>query len=47
MQYKTEPSEKSTVKITMTFDKAEWDAANMKAYQQTSGRKILPSSIQS
>ena len=38
MQYKTEPSEKSTVKITMTFDKAEWDAANMKAYQQTRGR---------
>ena len=38
MQYTTEPSEKSTVKITMTFDKAEWDAANMKAYQKTRGR---------
>ncbi len=38
MQYKTEPSEKSTVKITMTFDKAEWDEANQKAYQRTRGR---------
>ena len=31
MKYTIEPSEKSTVKVTMTFDKAEWDAANMKA----------------
>ena len=38
MQYKTEPSQKSTVKITMTFDKAEWEAANMAAYQKTRGR---------
>lgn len=38
MQYKTEPSEKSTVKITMTFDKAEWDEANQKAYLRTRGR---------
>lgn len=38
MQYKTEPSQKSTVKITMTFDKAEWEAANMTAYQKTRGR---------
>ena len=38
MQYKTEPSEKSTVKITMTFDKAEWEEANQKAYVRTRGR---------
>ena len=38
MQYKTEPSEKSTVRITMTFDKAEWDEANQKAYLRTRGR---------
>lgn len=41
MKYTIEPSEKSTVKITMTFDKAEWDAANMKAYQQTRGRYFV------
>ena len=38
MQYKTEPSEKSTIKITMTFDKAEWEEANQKAYVRTRGR---------
>ncbi len=38
MQYKTEPSEKSTVKITMTFDKTEWEEANQKAYVRTRGR---------
>ena len=38
MKYKTESSEKSTVKITMTFDKNEWDAANQKAYEQTRGK---------
>ena len=38
MQYKTEPSEKSTVKIVMTFDKAEWDEANQKAYVRTRGK---------
>ena len=41
MKYTIEPSEKSTVKVTMTFDKAEWDAANMKAYQQTRGRYFV------
>ena len=41
MKYKFEPSEKSTVKITMTFDKAEWDAANQKAYEQTRGRYFV------
>ena len=25
MKYTAEPSEKSTVKITLTFDKGEWD----------------------
>ena len=38
MKYTVEANEKSTVKITMTFDKAEWDAANTKAYEQTRGR---------
>lgn len=32
MNYTVEASEKSTVKITMTFDAAEWAAANDKAY---------------
>ena len=41
MKYTIEPSEKSTVKVTMTFDRAEWDAANMKAYQQTRGRYFV------
>ena len=41
MKYKFEPSEKSTVKITMTFDKAEWDAANQKAYEQTRGSILI------
>ena len=41
MKYKTESSEKSTVKITMTFDKNEWDAANQKAYEQTRGKYFV------
>ncbi len=38
MKYEIQPSEKSTIKITITFDKAEWDEANQKAYMQTRGR---------
>ena len=41
MKYTAEPSEKSTVKITLTFDKGEWDDANMKAYQKTRGRYFV------
>ncbi len=41
MKYKTESSEKSTVKITMTFDKKEWEAANQKAYEQTRGKYFV------
>lgn len=32
MKYETAPSEKSTVKVTMTFDAAEWAEANNQAY---------------
>ena len=38
MKYEIQPSEKSTIKITITFDKAEWEEANQKAYLQTRGR---------
>ena len=32
MKYQTAPAEKSTVKVTMTFDAAEWAEANNQAY---------------
>ena len=38
MKYKVETSEKSTVTIKITFDKQEWEEANLKAYQQTKHR---------
>ena len=38
MKYTTEAAEKSTVKITMEFDGAEWKSALEKAYQKTRGR---------
>ena len=41
MKYTIEPSQKSTVKITITFDKQEWNDANMKAYQQTKGKYFV------
>ena len=41
MKYTYEPAEKSTVKITMTFDKAEWEEANNKDYLQTRGRYFV------
>ena len=34
MKYKVSPAEKSTVKITMTFETEEWSGANDKAYRQ-------------
>lgn len=41
MKYEIKSSQKSTITITMTFDKAEWDAANQKAYEQTRGRYFV------
>ena len=41
MKYEIQPAEKSTIKITITFDKAEWDEANQKAYQQTKNRYFV------
>ena len=41
MKYNVEASEKSTVKITLAFDKTEWDEANMQAYQKTRGRYFV------
>ena len=41
MKYNTESSEKSTVKITLSFDKAEWDEANNEAYKKTRGRYFV------
>ncbi len=38
MKYEIQPSQKSTIKITITFDKAEWEEANQKAYLQTRNR---------
>ena len=38
MRYETEKQEKSTVKITMHFDGAEWESAVNKAYVATRGR---------
>lgn len=41
MKYNVESSEKSTVKITLSFDKSEWDEANTEAYQRTRGRYFV------
>ncbi len=38
MKYETAPAEKSTVKVTMTFDAAEWADANNKAYVKNRSR---------
>ena len=38
MKYTTKAAEKSTVKITMKFDKDEWKDALNKAYLKTKGR---------
>ncbi|MBP5308595.1 MAG: trigger factor, partial [Clostridia bacterium] len=41
MNYKVEQGEKSTVKIYITLDKAEWEAAISKAYNKTKGKYSL------
>ncbi|MBQ9481566.1 MAG: trigger factor [Clostridia bacterium] len=41
MDYKVEQGEKSTVKIYITLDKAEWAAANLQAYNKTKGKYSL------
>ena len=38
MKYTTKAAEKSTVKITLTFDKDEWIDAQNKAYVKERGR---------
>ncbi|MCD7728461.1 MAG: trigger factor [Clostridia bacterium] len=42
MNYKTEPSQKSTVKVTITYSKEEWDDAINKAYAKTRGKYTVP-----
>ena len=38
MKYTSTAAEKSTVKITLTFDGAEWNDAQQKAYMKLRGR---------
>ncbi len=42
MNYKFEKAEKSTVKISITLDAAEWSAAQQDAYNKTKGKYALP-----
>ena len=42
MNYKTAPAEKSTVKVTITYSKEEWDDAVNKAYARTRGKYSVP-----
>lgn len=42
MEYKVEKAEKSTVKISITLNKEEWEAAQVAAYNKTKGRYSLP-----
>ncbi|PWM70232.1 MAG: trigger factor [Bacillota bacterium] len=42
MNYKFEKAEKSTVKISITLDAAEWSAAQTDAYNKTKGKYALP-----
>ena len=42
MKYTFEKAEKSTVKIEIKLDAAEWKAANDEAYEKTKGRFSLP-----
>ncbi|MCD8371853.1 MAG: trigger factor [Clostridia bacterium] len=42
MNYKTEPSEKSTVKVTITYNSEEWNDAVNKAYAKTRGKYTVP-----
>ncbi len=42
MNYKTAPGEKSTVKVTISYSKQEWDDAINKAYSKTRARYSVP-----
>ena len=42
MDYKTAPAEKSTVKVTITYSRDEWDEAIGKAYTRTRGKYSVP-----
>ena len=42
MNYKTAPAEKSTVKVTISYSKEEWDDAINKAYVRTRGKYSVP-----
>ncbi len=42
MKYTFEKAEKSTVKVTIELDAAEWAEANDKAYERTKGRYSMP-----
>lgn len=42
MKYTFEKAEKSTVKVTIELDTAEWKEANEQAYQRTKGRYQMP-----
>lgn len=42
MKYTFEKAEKSTVKVTIELETAEWKEANEKAYEKTKGRYSMP-----
>lgn len=42
MNYKFEKAEKSTVKVFITLDANEWDAAQTEAYNRTKGKYSVP-----
>ena len=42
MNYKTAPAEKSTVKVTISYSKEEWDDAINKAYARTKSKYSVP-----
>ena len=42
LDYTTAPAEKSTVKVTITYSKDEWDEAIGKAYTRTRGKYSVP-----
>lgn len=42
MNYTTQPSEKSTVKVTVNYSAEEWEDAINKAYLRTKGRMSVP-----
>ena len=42
MNYQVEKAEKSTLKITITLDQAEWEQAQQDAYNKTKGKYSVP-----